>query len=85
MSREKKVSTTENTVPWMKLDSRINDLEYLAKTFSVLCDHILDIDEDLGAIFMSPIDELMHIQTDLRKAFDTYHDEKSAEKERGNQ
>ncbi len=77
--------TMENKkhTPWMVLDGRINDLDNLSKTLNVLCDHVLDCDENLGVIFLSPLDELMHIQTDLREAFNAYFEECNSVKEEG--
>ena len=74
---------TEITEPWMVLDGRINDLDNLSKTLNVLCDHVLDCNENLGVIFLSPLDELMRIQADLREAFNAYFEEHSSVKEEG--
>ena len=64
-------------VPWMVLDSRLNDLEYLEKTLQVLLDYALDKDEAIGTIFMAPFGELKHISEDLRAAFDAWHEQRS--------
>lgn len=72
--------STEKREPWMVLDQRLIDLENLVKTLNALADHIYDRDDALGVVLFSPLDELDHIQKDLRGAFEAYHNANKEEK-----